>query len=95
MARPRTQYTPLTDFLIELCHDLDKLRDFWDDPKGALRDARLRPKHRRALTAGNLEDILKEVRAEHGRDTYFVLWVMRPINRSIPPPPPPPPPGRK
>jgi hypothetical protein len=88
MAGSSTQYTPLTDYLIELCHDLDKLRDFWDNPKRALRGARLRPKHRRLLSEGNLEELLRAVRAEHSTHTYFALWVMRPINSPIPPPPP-------
>jgi hypothetical protein len=75
--------TPLTDFLIALVHDTERLRRFWGSTEE--RDellAELDPRHREVLASGNLEDIQNALREENA-DAYAAIWIIRPINRPI------------
>jgi hypothetical protein len=81
--------TPLTDFLIELVHDLRKLALFTgteEEREDLLRQyPGLRPDHLEALRSGDLGTIQQAVAAEHGSaDAPAVAyWVTFPLKRPI------------
>jgi hypothetical protein len=79
----------LTDYLIELSHDYDKLKAFWEkEPSTRGDDPRLTDQARDALNSNDLARIQEQVAAENQPDTpslapspaLVFLSPLRPIN---------------
>jgi hypothetical protein len=79
--------TPFIDFLIDLCHDTEKLRRFWEEREGLLGEYDLSPEQRRVLQEGSLGAIQDAVREENA-EAFVALWIVAPINRPPINPPP-------
>ncbi|MBA2462346.1 MAG: hypothetical protein H0V45_11370 [Actinobacteria bacterium] len=68
---------PLTSFLIALCHSMELLEQFQQDPTAAAARWGISDEHRDLLRRGVLQEIQEAVRKEHPDDPNVsaAIWI--------------------